>query len=69
MKKFAKISGQYLTDGNFDKIKVTKAQVIRTAKAQNKRLGLENFDIGYLVIESENCYSVVVHSKSTSFNL
>ncbi len=62
MKKFVKISGQFVTDGNFNKIKLTKSQALSIAKRQTKRLGLQDCKMQYHINENDQFYSVIVHT-------
>lgn len=62
MKKFVKIAGQFITDGNFNKIKLTKNQAMSIAKRQTKRLGLQGCKMQYHINENDQYYSVVVHA-------
>ena len=62
MKKFAKVAGQFVTDGNFNKIKLTKNQALSIAKSQTKRLGLQYCKMQYHINENDQFYSVIVHT-------
>ena len=62
MKKFVKISGQFVTDGNFNKIKLTKSQTLSIAKRQTKRLGLQDCKMEYHINENDQFYSIIVHT-------
>lgn len=62
MKKFAKVAGQFVTDGNFNKIKLTKSQTLSIAKRQTKRLGLQDCKMQYHINENDQFYSVLVHT-------
>ena len=62
MKRFVKISGQFVTDGNFNKIKLTKSQSLSIAKRQTKRLGLQGCKMQYHINENDQFYSVIVHT-------
>ena len=62
MKKFCKIAGQFVTDGNFNKIKLTKSQALSVAKRQTKRLGLQDCKMQYHINENDQFYSVIVHT-------
>ena len=62
MKKFAKIAGQFVTDGNFNKIKLTKNQALSIAKRQTKRLGLQGCKMQYHISETDQFYSVIIHT-------
>lgn len=62
MKKFVKIAGQFVTDGNFNKIKLTKSQALSVAKSQTKRLGLQDCKMQYHINENDQFYSVIIHT-------
>ena len=62
MKKFAKVAGQFVTDGNFNKIKLTKNQALSIAKRQTKRLGLQDCKMKYHINETDQFYSVIIHT-------
>ncbi|ULG01897.1 hypothetical protein phiA047_0166 [Aeromonas phage phiA047] len=62
MKRFVKISGQFVTDGNFNKIKLTKSQALSIAKRQTKRLGLQDCKMQYHINENDQSYSIIVHT-------
>lgn len=62
MKKFVKVAGQFVTDGNFNKIKLTKNQALSIAKRQTKRLGLQDCKMQYHINETDQFYSVIVHT-------
>lgn len=62
MKKFCKITGQFVTDGNFNKIKLTKSQALSIAKRQTKSLGLQDCKMEYHINENDQFYSVIVHT-------
>lgn len=62
MKKFVKVAGQFVTDGNFNKIKLTKSQALSTAKRQTKRLGLQGCKMQYHINENDQFYSVTIHT-------
>ena len=62
MKKFAKVAGQFVTDGNFNKIKLTKNQALSIAKRQTKRLGLQYCKMKYHINENDQFYSVIIHT-------
>lgn len=62
MKKFVKIAGQFVTDENFNKIKLTKNQALSIAKRQTKRLGLQDCKMQYHINENDQFYSVIIHT-------
>ena len=62
MKKFVKVAGQFVTDGNFNKIKLTKNQALSIAKRQTKRLGLQDCKMKYHINETDQFYSVIIHT-------
>ena len=62
MKKFVKVAGQFVTDGNFNRIKLTKSQTLSIAKRQTKRLGLQDCKMKYHINENDQFYSVIVHT-------
>ena len=62
MKKFVKVAGQFVTDGNFNKIKLTKSQALSIAKHQTKRLGLQGCKMQYHINENDQFYSVTIHT-------
>ena len=62
MKKFVKVAGQFVTDGNFNKIKLTKNQALSIAKRQTKRLGLQDCKMQYHINENDQHYSVIIHT-------
>ena len=62
MKKYAKVNGCFLTDGNFNKLKVSKREVLSVAKRTTSRLGLDGFGMQYSITENEEFFSVMCHS-------
>lgn len=62
MRKFVKVAGQFVTDGNFNKIKLTKNQALSIAKRQTKRLGLQDCKMKYHINETDQFYSVIIHT-------
>lgn len=62
MKKFVKIAGQFVTDGNFNKVRLTKNQALTIVKRQTNRLGLQGCKMQYHINETDQFYSVIVHT-------
>lgn len=65
-KKFVKMHGYYLTDGDFNRSKHTRNQAIQFAKRDHKRLGLSGM-MEIHVVETDTDY--IVSSCTKPLNL